>query len=229
MCRVLLKTKNSLGAKTARAACLPLERFSSLGVREIWRWFYEKFGRRPNHASGIHAARAVVYSQEKNYKTQKYDHLCWTMKVASSLSLVWLSILTLVSSSLWHPVSRLVKDQTTLTQAIDCPGLVRVFWMASSHSCDYWIDGLGWLRCTIVRFSRYLESVDDKQVWGSCRGLHEWLWVLSSFLLSSILRLLCCIEDNAWFKYGGELDSLSCFSFIVRAFFGFIDSLIHLL
>ena len=36
-----------------------------------------------------------------------------------------------------HPMFRLVKDQTALTQGIDSPGLVRVLWMASSHSCDF--------------------------------------------------------------------------------------------
>ena len=36
-----------------------------------------------------------------------------------------------------HPVFRLVKDQTALTQGIDSHGLVRVLWMASSHSCDF--------------------------------------------------------------------------------------------
>ena len=36
-----------------------------------------------------------------------------------------------------NPVSRLVKDQTAFTQGIDSPGLVRVLWMASIHSCDF--------------------------------------------------------------------------------------------
>ena len=114
------------------------------------------------------------------------------------------SILSLVSSSLRHPVSRLVKDQAALTQVIDWPRFVQVLLMALSHSCDFWIDGFGRMSCTFVWFSQSLESVDDNQVWGSCQDLLELVVSLSFFLFPSYMCLLCCIEDNASFKYGGR-------------------------
>ena len=50
------------------------------------------------------------------------------------------------------------------------------------------------------------ESVDDKQVWGRCRGSQVGCEFF--FLFPSYLSSLCYIEDNASFKYGGsELDS----------------------
>ena len=87
-----------------------------------------------------------------------------------------------------HPVFRLVKDQTALTQGIDSPGLVRVLWMASRHSCDFWIDDFRLGSLYFVRFSRSLESVDDKQVWGSCR-----VFFMSGceFFLSFFFLLFC--------------------------------------
>ena len=51
------------------------------------------------------------------------------------------------------------------------------------------------------------------------------------FFLSFFFLIFCvffvALRATHDLSMGGELDSLSCFSFIVRAFLGFLDSLIH--
>ena len=103
-------------------------------------------------------------------------------------------------------------------------------------------ESCGWLLAIVVTFELtvsvgfgVLSAVFT--IFGEC-GRQASMEELPGFFMSgcefflSFFFLLFCVFFVALrtthdLSIGGELDSLSCFSFIVRAFLGFLDSLIH--